>query len=232
MSKPILNSANSDVFSLPSYKHSIIEKKHKNLYVLTRKETETFITYMCYFLYTMVNGYPEVEKYRLMLKYFNDTHSMDMLNIDVHDEQAFIEWDIKCSEAEIYLETNISKIFENQYTHDVLLSERQAEYLKEEILVSIKNKKVELPTIDMLLNSGGNSFERLTRGFTQNDLNHSGFFIRWQAIRALTYYAYNDVNQQLYLSLALRMVESLKIEASKDEQLMPDFIAALKNMWH
>ena len=232
MSKHAVENPWAMSLTLPKNNHSVVEKKHKTMYVLTRKETESFNTYMVYFLASMVKNMPNPEEYYEALTYFHDIHDMQLLTLDVNDESAFIAWNKKCLQAEEYIDKNIDKIFRKHYNHDISLTDEQISSLHAEMLESFNNRKVHLPTIDNILNTYKDaSFGRVTKGYNQNDEKHSGFFITWQAIRGLIYFAYSTSDTDKYLQLASRMCASLKSDKSQDDRLMADFMFSLKNMW-
>lgn len=225
---------------LPKKSLGNMERKNKASYCLTRKEYEDFTTYMCYFLYNMVEPTSTTVEYKQALFYVNEKHNMHSLKTDADsfhmDENVFTLWSKTCDAAESYLTQNINMVFKTYYKHKTKLTTAEHANLKEQLTLNIINKQFNVKPLDgwFAPSNMSSANERLQNNFSSEDLRDSGTFILWQAVRGLLFYTITNNDSSLIDSeqakqLMFRLVDLMY--GLEDDEALPDFMALLPYMW-
>lgn len=225
---------------LPKKSLGNMERKNKASYCLTRKEYEDFTTYMCYFLYSMVEQTSTTVEYRQALFYVNEKHNMHSLKSSKDlfhlDEEVFHLWSKTCDAAEYYLSQNINMVFKTYYKHKNKLTDSDYSIIKEQLRYNIVNKLLGVELLDNWFSPSKPEFEleRLQNNFSSEDIKDSGDFILWQAVRGLLFYTVTNNDSSLIDSqeaedLMFRLVDVMY--GLEDDEALPDFIALLPYMW-
>lgn len=221
--------------TLPKNKLSIVERKNKTLYGLTRKELEDLPTYMYYLLYNMSDSKKQNKKYQEALYYANEKHNMNHLVSFEATDEDFAKWLTTCENSESYLEENMANLFSSLYNKKHKITDEQFNTIKQEIEFSLENRTIEIKTLDgffKIQNKNG-QIERTVNSFSNEDVYNSAYFITWQALRGLLLFnslsSYNNITKDEIKHLTYGFINSL---ITDDYTVWDEFITKLPQLWH